>query len=94
MSKRLALIVAGLIVVIGGGVRAASLDDVKHIIVIYMENRSFDNLYGAYPGADGLANAGATATQVDKNGAPYATLPQPINTSQKPAAPDPRSKSP
>src|SRR5436190_2359602 len=68
--------------------QAAGLDDVKHIIVIYLENRSFDNLYGSFPGADGLANVGATAAQVDKTGKPYATLPQPINTNQKPAAPD------
>jgi phospholipase C len=52
---------------------AASLDDVNHIIVIYLENRSFDNLYGFFPGADGLANAGATATQVDGDGKPYDT---------------------
>ena len=68
--------------------QAAGLDDVKHIIVIYLENRSFDNLYGSFPGADGLANVGATAAQVDKTGKPYATLPQPIDTNQKPAVPD------
>src|SRR5438093_8187778 len=67
---------------------AATLNDVKHIIVIYMENRSFDNLYGAFPGASGLAEAAATATQVDKDGKPYAALPQPIDTNQKPPAPD------
>ncbi|HUN53429.1 MAG TPA: alkaline phosphatase family protein, partial [Candidatus Sulfotelmatobacter sp.] len=69
---------------------AHGLDKVKHIIVIYLENRSFDNLYGLFPGANGLANAAATATQVDKGGQPYAVLPQPINTSVKPPAPDPR----
>jgi phospholipase C len=69
---------------------AASLSDIKHIVVIYLENRSFDNLFGAFPGADGLANAGDTATQVDKDGKPYATLPQPIDTNQKPPAPDAR----
>src|SRR5437764_9490261 len=67
---------------------AAGLGDVNHIIVIYLENRSFDNLYGSFPGADGLANAGAAATQVDKNGKPYARLPQPIDTNRKPPAPD------
>jgi acid phosphatase len=68
----------------------ASLDDIKHIIVIYSENRSFDNLYGSFPGADGLANAGPTATQVDRSGKIYATLPQPIDTMRNPPAPDPR----
>jgi acid phosphatase len=68
---------------------AAALGDINHIIVIYLENRAFDNLYGAFPGADGRANAGAAATQVDRDGKPYATLPQPVDTNQKPAAPDP-----
>jgi len=68
---------------------AAGLGDINHIIVIYLENRTFDNLYGAFPGADGRANAGASATQVDRDGKPYAKLPQPVDTNQKPPAPDP-----
>ena len=60
----------------------------KHIVVIYLENRSFDNLYGGFPGATGIADAGATATQVDKDGKPYVTLPQPIDTNLKPPAAD------
>src|SRR5437763_1072538 len=32
---------------------AAGLGDVNHIIVIYLENRSFDNLYGSFPAAVG-----------------------------------------
>ena len=31
------------------------------VVVIYAENRSFDNLYGNFPGANGLANASSTA---------------------------------
>lgn len=49
----------------------------KHLVVIYLENHSFDNLYGQFPGANGLANAGARATQVDLAGNPFATLPTP-----------------
>ncbi len=72
-------------------VRAANdLDKIKHIIVIYLENRSFDNLYGAFPGASGLADAGAAATQVDKTGKVYAMLPRPLDTSAKPPFVDPR----
>jgi len=72
-------------------VRAAgSLDQINHIIVIYQENRSFDGLYGLFPGANGLANAGAAVNQVDKNGTPYTVLPQPINSNLKPAGPDTR----
>src|SRR5258708_19011845 len=69
---------------------AAGIDDVKHLIVIYGENRSFDNLYGLFPGADGLANAEKTQTQVDKDGKPYEALPQPIDGNQKPPGPDKR----
>jgi phospholipase C len=46
-----------------------------HVIVIYLENRSFDHVYGLFPGAKGLAQAGANATQVDKDGKPYESLP-------------------
>ncbi|MFV0281376.1 MAG: acid phosphatase [Rhodoblastus sp.] len=37
--------------------RAADLSPIKTIVVIYAENRSFDHLYGLFPGADGIANA-------------------------------------
>lgn len=33
------------------------LKHVKRFVVIYMENHSFDNLYGEFPGAEGLAAA-------------------------------------
>ena len=68
----------------------AGLDKLNHIIVIYLENRSFDNLYGLFPGADGVANAGAAATQVDKDGKPYDKLPAVMNTNFRPAQVDGR----
>ena len=52
--------------------------------MIYLENRSFDNLYGLFPGAEGVANAGPTGTQVDKEGKPYDKLPPVLNTNMKP----------
>ena len=30
-------------------------DPIKHIVVIMQENRSFDNYFGTYPGANGIA---------------------------------------
>lgn len=30
------------------------LHQIKTVVVIYAENRSFDNLYGLFPGADGI----------------------------------------
>lgn len=52
------------------------LQRIGHILVIYLENHSFDNLYGLFPGADGLARAKPENTlQTDKNGRVYAELP-------------------
>lgn len=48
----------------------------NHIVVVYLENRSFDNTYGEFPGADGLANAVNAPKQVDSSGVAYAVLPQ------------------
>jgi phospholipase C len=53
----------------------AGLRRIQHVVVIYLENHSFDNLYGEFPGANGLANSGPTSTQVDGSGNPFATLP-------------------
>jgi acid phosphatase len=59
---------------------------IEHIVVIYAENRSFDNLYGLFPGANGLANASpATYVQVDRDGRELPRLP-PV---WKGSAPDP-----
>ncbi|WGQ10561.1 acid phosphatase [Pedobacter gandavensis] len=50
---------------------------VKHLVVIYMENRSFDNLYGEFKGANGIKNAKkGKFIQVDENGKPYQYLPE------------------
>jgi acid phosphatase len=51
------------------------LDRIKHIVVIYEENHSFDNLYGGWEGVEGLDAADADhTTQVDQGGEPYACL--------------------
>jgi phospholipase C len=68
----------------------AGIDQIGHVIVIVQENWSFDSLYGNFPGADGFANAGNAAPQVDRTGQPYATLPQPLNSTLTPPGPDPR----
>lgn len=61
----------------GGGSGSAappvtsSLDKVKNVVVIYLENRSFDNLYGMFPGANGVATALASPgsyQQLDRDG--------------------------
>jgi phospholipase C len=53
-----------------------SIENVKHVVVIYLENHSFDNLYGHFAGANGLLNADpSNIIQVDSNGNPYTFLP-------------------
>jgi acid phosphatase len=56
-----------------GGQRQGSVPG--HIVVIYEENHSFDNLYGGWEGVNGLARADAAHTkQVAQNGKPYGCL--------------------
>jgi phospholipase C len=51
------------------------IEQIEHVVVIYEENWSFDSLFGRFPGANGIANAGETIHQVDQDGAPYSVLP-------------------
>ena len=48
---------------------------IDHVIVIFLENRSFDHLFGRFPGANGLARPGARVVQTDREGRAYLTLP-------------------
>jgi phospholipase C len=66
------------------------LENLEHIVVIYLENRSFDHLFGQFPGANGLNNAAETLIQVDKNGKPYKTLPPVMDTNEDPSTRDSR----
>src|SRR5207245_9440429 len=58
---------------------------IDHIVVLFLENRSFDHLFGTYPGAEGLA--AYRGKQAGENGVTYATLPRPLWRDGKP---DPR----
>lgn len=54
----------------------ATLAKIRHVVVIYGENRSFDNLYGTFPGADGIAQAAPeNVIQRDFDGKSLPTLP-------------------
>jgi phospholipase C len=68
-----------LLALLAGGC-ATRMDDglarIENVVVIYAENRSFDHLYGLFPGADGIANATAEQkTQLDHDGRPLPHLP-------------------
>ena len=53
----------------------AGLDRIRHIVVVYEENHSFDNLYGGWEGVEGLGAADAAhTTQVDQAGNAYKCL--------------------
>lgn len=54
---------------------ARKLDKIQHIIVISLENHSFDNLFGTFPGAEGISHAARTSVQLDRDGKAYPTLP-------------------
>ena len=63
------------------GPSSKELGKIKHIVVIYEENHSFDNLFGGWEGVNGRNNVHQTGvgdhvTQVDQNGAAYGCLKQ------------------
>ena len=63
-----------------GAADRRAIDAIDTVVVIYAENRSFDNLFGLFPGANGIPGvnqdaAGALIPQVDRDGSPLATLP-------------------
>ena len=73
----------------GGHVMRARADEaenpfgkIKHFIVIYGENLSFDGVFGAFPGADGLADATAFPPQRDNDGQIFSRLP-PVRMAEK-----------
>src|SRR5438105_7525357 len=58
-----------------GATSASQLGKINHIVVIYEENHSFDNLYGGWEGVNGRSNAPAgKTTQVGQGGTPYTCL--------------------
>ena len=55
---------------------ASGIGNIETVVVIYAENRSFDNLYGHFPGANGLQNVPeANSTQIDRDGTVLKELP-------------------
>ncbi len=58
-----------------GQTTPTGLESNEHIDVIYLENRSFDNMFGQFPGVNGLAAANTVPPQVNAYGQVYKTLP-------------------
>jgi len=62
----------------------ARLKEIEYFIIIYQENRSFDFMFGDFPGANGIPDQVPPQLQFSNNptdpysdGLPYETLPQP-----------------
>src|SRR3954470_8128997 len=52
------------------------IDRIQNVVVIFAENRSFDNIYGTFPGSNGIANASeASKRQTDRDGSDLNELP-------------------
>lgn len=80
--------------------QANKFEKINHVIILYLENHTVDNLYGLLPGVDGINSPDGAITQIDQNNQPYPTLPpvlvslryagfgKPIDT--LPGLPDPR----
>ncbi len=45
-----------------------AVDNIQNVVVIYAENRSFDNLYSDFPGVDSPLATAAYAPQIDRDG--------------------------
>jgi phospholipase C len=79
------------------GAAHKGLSRINHFVVIYLENHSFDNLYGEYAGAEGLSSRAAqhALQQLGPDGQPYTSLPMlsgsifPDNLPNAPFAMDP-----
>ena len=63
MRRMLPALVAALTAVAVAAVPAAAnrSKHINHVVVVYEENHSFDNLYGGWEGVDGLNDADAGA---------------------------------
>src|SRR5437016_13972389 len=72
----LGLLAAIVISIPAGQIFGAGLDSIETIVVLYAENRSFDNLYGRFPGANGLSQLTQDDyLQVDRDGSVLKELP-------------------
>jgi acid phosphatase len=80
MSSRVALALWVVVLLALSGAPRAEIEPARtpidHLLVIYLENHTFDNLFGLFPGANGVTAPGASVRQVDRGGTPYGSLPQ------------------
>lgn len=83
LELRAAILLTGLLLLVTSVPSAQAeggIEEINHVIIIFMENWTFDGLYGSFPGANGVRSAEARVIQADKDGNPFATLPPVINS--------------
>ncbi len=69
--------------------QANTLAKIQTVVVIYAENRSFDNLYGLFPGANGIAQASAQSRmQLDRDGKTVLARLPPVSSADAASAPE------
>jgi acid phosphatase len=86
-----ALVLTGILLAAGSWARAEiepAKAPIDHLLIIYLENQTFDNLFGLFPGANGINAPGAAVPQVDRDGKPYQWLPQTTIAYPYPPKPD------
>lgn len=78
-------LVAALLAAIPASTQAAPRPEtpIDHIVLIYQENHSFDNLFGEFPEAAGIPKLPSEGVQVDRFGFPYRRLP-PVRDGKSP----------
>ena len=89
----LALVATGILLAPGWSARAEiepAKVPIDHVLIVYLENHTFDNLFGLFPGANGIDAPGAAVPQVDRDGKPFQWLPQTLIAYPYPPKPDPR----
>lgn len=55
-------------VTVSSGVSSGTMSPVEHLVVVIMQNRSFNHLFGAMPGVDGIRPGTNGYSQTDANG--------------------------
>lgn len=80
MKKQARRLTLAMLALASGGAAAAETGTnpfapIGHIVVIVTENRSFDHVFGLFPGAEGLEQAARAKPQLDRDGAPLPHLP-------------------
>lgn len=93
-------VLLGMLGVPTGAHAQEGIEKIDHVIILFLENHTVDNLYSLLPGVNGVQSPGGQVVQVDQKDVPYETLP-PVKVSLKydgfgrpidtlPGLPDPR----